>query len=239
MISSRLGNPVFTGSAIRSRAGRGGMVETAESGSLHRLPLKVRTRLALLLPVAERTECRAVMAAARQGAAVQRQAVRQALAGLTALLQAGSSELVAGSGLPVVWSGSRPASGENVDRAEQQAHKAERLTRQSAALMASEPDGSRPALAVRAPGAVNGQEVRAARRWQSSGRAWQAEQWQDMQCYRLVATADGRLVQGEVVAGKAGRAGRAGKAGKAVQPSAERRARLMAVAGTVRMGEQD
>jgi hypothetical protein len=198
------------------------MFESVESGSLHRLPLKVRTRAALLLPVQQKAQRRAVMAAARAQGTEQRRAVRAALAGIETLLCS-----------PIL-----PPCRNRAEQLEQRYGNYRQQRRETAAVMAAEPDGSRPALAVRATGAVNGTETRHSPRWQSSGRAYLAEQWQDWACYSLVATADGRLVQGEQIAGKAaGKAGRQ-KAGKAA-PQAQRRERLLAAAGTVRMAEQD
>lgn len=165
------------------QAGCRGMRETDETGSLHRLPLRVRDRLALQAPVRARQDRRQTMQAARQAEAVRRQAVRDETEAAcywqpTGALLGALRDYVADGR---TWR-------HQAEAVQTEAEAGALAGRQWKWLTASDPDGSRPALAVRAPGAVNGQEARGSRRWQGTGR----EALQDWQGYRLQADETGK-----------------------------------------------
>lgn len=235
----------------------GGMRETDETGRLHRLPLKVRTREALAQPHRDRLQRQAVLQAARTREAARRQAVRDETEAVPywqpseALLTALAEAVQDGR----TWRHQSEA-------VQAEAEAGQTSQRQWDWLTRTEADGSRPALAVRAPGAVNGQEARHSQRWQGTSTAalqdWQGfrlmavqdengqpagRQWEAVpgqggtdspwQCYRL--RADGTREAWQPTEGGT----RQGRRQRQTDTRQDRAARLREAAGTIRMGLQD
>lgn len=198
----------------------GGMVESVESGKLARMPLRVSLRQAGIEQAQQRRMRRDTIRAARAVEQERRYAVRYALAALSAIL-------------PVE---DREPCRTMVEVLERRYSALRQAQRETAAVMRSEPDGSTPALAIRAPGAINGQEARYSRRWQGSSRAYLAtltderDQLLDWNCYSIKPDGSRILVEPDR---KSSRKGRAKSSGE------DRAARLRAAAGTIRMAEQD
>jgi hypothetical protein len=195
------------------------MVESVQDWKSH-TPLQVSLRQAGLSAAVERRMRRDTILQARQAETERRYAVRYALAALSAIL-------------PGIERDPCRSVGEQLQRRYDGLRQARRETE---AVMRSEPDGSTPALAIRAPGAINGQEARYSRRWQSSSRAYLATledergQLLDWQCYRVMPDGSRIMVETERKSAKS----RSAKSAKS-----DRQARLRAAAGTIRMAEQD
>jgi hypothetical protein len=202
----------YTGGTLPAR----GMVESDETGPLTRPPLRVRTRQALAAPARARRTRQAVLAAARAQEARRQAGVRTALEALSALLPPAEEEPC------------RTVA----EQLERRYAALRQARRESAALMAREPNAS-TALAVRAPGAINGQEARYSRRWQSSSRDYLASledergQLLDWACYSV--RPDGTRVP-VVIERKRGKR-------RTTAGTAATRAARAARAGTIRMAE--
>lgn len=196
-----------------------GMVESVEDWRHHR-PMRVALRQAGIEQAAARRYRRDTMLAARQIEQQRRYSVRYALAALSAIL-------------PGI---ERDPCRTVIEQLERRYAALRQQQRETAAVMRSEPDGSTPALAIRAPGAINGQEARYSRRWQSSSRAYLATleddrgQLLDWQCYSVKSDGSRILIE---------QPRKSSRTSRAKSSAADRAARMRQAAGTIRMADQD